>query len=108
MNRATPRAGRRRSAPQRAKLLAAFERSGLSAAAFARKHRINYTTFCGWRQRRDKTRAPDFVQVELPGPGAPDELIVEIGADIRLRIGSARQIAWALALLGRMRKESAC
>ena len=28
-----------------------FERSGLSAAAFARKHRLRYTTFSGWRHR---------------------------------------------------------
>lgn len=108
MNRATPRSSRRTSARQRAKLLTAFDRSGLSAAAFARKHQINYTTFCGWRQRRDKNRAPDFIQVELPEPGASGELIVEIGADIRLRIGSADQIALAAALLGRIRKETAC
>ena len=109
MNRATlSPASRRTTARQRAKLLAAFDRSGLSAAAFARKHQINYTTFCGWRQRRDKTRAPDFIQVELPEPGASDELIVEIGADIRLRIGSTHQSALAAALLGRMRKEIAC
>ena len=107
MNRATP-SGRRTTARQRAKLLAAFDRSGLSAAAFARKHQINYTTFCGWRQRRDKTRAPDFIQVELPEPGAANDLMVEIGADIRLRIGSAHQIALAAALLARMHKESAC
>ena len=108
MNRATPGPSRRTSARQRAKLLAAFDRSGLSAAAFARKHQINYTTFCGWRQRRDKTRASDFIQVELPEPGAGHDLIVEVGADIRLRIGSANQIALAAALLGRMGKETAC
>ncbi len=108
MNRATPRRSRRTTARQRATLLAAFDRSGLSAAAFTRKHRINYTTFCGWRQRRDKSRAPDFIQVELPEPGASPDLIVEIGADIRLRIGSAKQIALAAALLGRIGKETAC
>jgi hypothetical protein len=109
MNRATPVSrSRRTSAQQRAQLLAAFDRSGLSAAAFARKHHIHYTTFCGWRQRRDKTRALEFIQVELPESGACPDLIVEIGADIRLRIGSASQIALAVALLGRMGKESAC
>jgi hypothetical protein len=107
MNR-TSGSSRRTTARQRAKLLNAFDRSGLSAAAFARKHQIHYTTFCGWRQRRDKTRAPDFIQVELPGPGAGDELIVEIGTDVRLRIGSIHQIALAAALLGRMGKETAC
>ena len=108
MNRATPRSGRRTSARQRAKLLAAFDRSGLSAAAFARKHQINYTTFCGWRQRRDKVRAPDFIQVELPSPGVSSDLIVEVGPEIRLKISSDRQIALAAALLSRMRQEVAC
>jgi hypothetical protein len=61
---------RRSSASQRAQLLTAFDRSGLSAAAFARKHQLNYTTFCGWRQRRNQTAdtVPGFVQVELPVP----------------------------------------
>jgi hypothetical protein len=109
MNRATrPPASRRTTVRQRAKLLAAFDRSGLSAAAFARQHQINYTTFCGWRQRRDKTRAPAFVQVELPESGALEDLIVEIGPDLRLRIGSSHQVALAVALLARMRKEAAC
>ena len=108
MNRSTARPSRRTSARQRAKLLSAFDRSGLSAAAFARKHQISYTTFCGWRQRRDKTHVPDFIQVELPESSASSELIVEIGADIRLRIGSVNQIALAAALLGRLGKESAC
>jgi len=108
MNRATRSPASRRTASQRAKLLAAFDRSGLSVAAFARKHQIHYTTFCGWRQRQNKTRAPDFVQVELPEPGAVEDLIVEIGADIRLRIGSSPQVALAVALLARMRKEAAC
>lgn len=108
MNRATPAPNRRTTARERAKVLAAFDRSGLSAAAFARKHHINYTTFCGWRQRRDKTRALDFIQVDLPEAGTGPDLIVELGADIRLRIGSEHQIALAVALLGRMRKESAC
>lgn len=108
MHRPTALRSRRRTSSERAKLLSDFDRSGLSAAAFARKHQINYTTFCGWRQRRDKSRAPDFIQVELPERGASDDLMVEIGADIRLRIGSASQIALAAALLVRMRKETAC
>ena len=99
---------RRTTASQRAKLLSAFDRSGLSAAAFAREHRINYTTFCCWRQQRDKSRAPNFVRVELPPPDTSEDLIVEIGGAVRLRIGSASQIPLAAALLIRMGKEAAC
>jgi transposase-like protein len=83
-------------AAQRARLLAAFERSGLSAAAFARQHGLNYTTFCGWRKRAE--RSPAFVQVELPATAAP-ALVVELGATARLRLTDAAQIPLAVALL---------
>jgi hypothetical protein len=110
MNRAThpPETGRT-TADQRAKLLAAFDRSGLSAAAFARNHQINYTTFCGWRQRRDRADcSPDFVQVQLPAmPSSPD-LVVEIGANIRFRISSSAHVELAAELLRRLTKEERC
>ncbi len=56
----------RAPAARRTHLLGAFERSGLSAAAFARQHGLSYTTFCGWRHRQTRTPSPAFVQVELP------------------------------------------
>ena len=99
----------RTTAAQRAKLLSAFDRSGLSAAAFARKHRINYTTLCGWRQRRDKSAPPpEFVQVEMPPMPGPMDLVVEIGAEIWLRISSHAQVELAVALIRRLSKEEAC
>ena len=88
----------RTGAAERAQLLAAFERSRLSAAAFARQHGIHYTTFCGWRQRRDKRPAlPAFVQVELPPPSV--DLVIELGPQTRLRITSGSQIELAARLL---------
>jgi transposase-like protein len=87
------------SATRRAQLLAAFERSGLSAAAFARQHHLRYTTFCNWRQRQGKAApSPDFVQVELPPP-APVELVLELGTGARVRITEAGQIELAARLL---------
>src|ERR1035437_6993281 len=74
-------------AAQRAKLLVAFARSGLSAAAFARHHGLHYTTFCNWRQRQGQAKpSPDFVQVELPPPCARAELVIDLGAGARLRL----------------------
>ena len=71
----------------------AFDRSGLSAAAFARQQGIGYTTFCGWRHRRTKAKgSPAFVEVELPGPAAAVELLIEVGTHTRLRISSAGQV----------------
>lgn len=116
MNRATtsPRS-RRTTFSERAELLRAFDRSGLSAAEFARQEKINYTTFCGWRRSRDETAgsagSPQFVEVELPSAEAPSSssLVVELGARIRLRISRADQIPWAATLLNQLaRQEEAC
>jgi transposase-like protein len=90
----------RTNAARRAQLLAAFDGSGLSAAAFARQHGLTYTTFCGWRQRRDRGRpAPAFVQVELPEPAPPVELVIELGRTARLRLTDEVQIPLAAHLL---------
>jgi hypothetical protein len=109
---------RRVQAPRRAKLLAAFDRSGLSAAAFARQHGLTYTTFCGWRGRQAKSktpagakatagRSPAFVQVEVTAPVAP-ELLIELGGSARLRLTSASQLDLAAALLQRLAPTQPC
>src|SRR5690606_25971432 len=103
------RAGRSTST-QRAQLLTAFDRSGLSAAAFARKHQLNYTTFCGWRQRRVRARAvPAFVEVDLTAPpAAPVELLVELGSSARVRVHCAGQLELAARLIQTFNASAAC
>jgi len=99
----------RTSSARRTQLLAAFERSGLSAAAFARQQGIGYTTFCGWRHRRAKTPpSPAFVEVELSESAAAVELWIEVGAHGRLRLTSASQIEWAARFLHRFNALVAC
>lgn len=99
----------RTSRTRRVQLLAAFERSGLSAAAFARQHRLHYTTFCGWRARRVKASAsPGFVQVELSAPPPPVELLVELGGPARLRITDAGQIELTARLLRALSPPTPC
>jgi hypothetical protein len=100
-NRISPRRRAPRSdAAGRAQLLGAFERSGLSAADFARQQGIHYTTFCGWRQRweRDKP-SPDFVQVDISESTPPVELVIELAGTARLRLTSEAQIPLAAQLL---------
>jgi len=81
----------------------------LSAAAFARQHGIGYTTFCGWRYRRTKAKAsPAFVEVELPGPAAAIELLVEVGRHVRLRISSAGQAELAARFLHYFNAQTSC
>jgi hypothetical protein len=99
----------RTSRTQRAQLLAAFERSGLSAAAFARQHHLHYTTFCGWRARQTPaTPAPGFVQVELSASPSPVALLVEWGGGARLRITDAGQIELAARLLKALSTPTPC
>jgi len=108
-NRVAPRRrAARTDAAQRAELLAAFDRSGLSAGEFARQRGIHYTTFCAWRQRRDRANAsPDFVQVELTSPSLASELIIEVGA-ARLRVVSVAQLPLAARLLRILQEGRPC
>lgn len=103
-------ARRPRTTPaRRTQLLAKFDRSGLSAAAFARQHGIGHSTFCGWRCRRGKTKPPPtFVEVELSESAAAVELLVEVGASARLRISSAGQVELAARFLQRFNTLAAC
>jgi hypothetical protein len=102
------RRGARTPAARRAKLLAAFDRSGLSAVAFARQQGLTYTTFCGWRQRRTKTKpSTGFVQIEVATP-APAELVIELNARARMRITSAGQIELAARLLQALHAKTSC
>ena len=105
-----PRHRRQRTpSSRRTQLLAAFDRSGLSAAAFARQQGIGYTTFCGWRYRQAKTKAsPAFVEVEVPGPAAAVELLIEVGTHARLRLSSAAQMELAAGFLHRFNALASC
>lgn len=104
-----PSRAHRTTLAERTQLLAAFERSGLSAAAFARQHALNYTTFCGWRQRCGKADTlPAFVEVELPAAPEATELVVEWGAQARLRIRCLGQIPLAVRLLQDLNVATPC
>jgi hypothetical protein len=98
----------RTEAARRSELLAAFDRSGLAAVDFARQQGIHYTTFCGWRQRRDRAKSPPaFVQVELDPPGPASELVIEVGV-ARLRLVSVAQLPLAAGLLQMLREVPRC
>ena len=86
--------------------MAAFERSGLSAAAFARQHGIAYTTFCSWRRRRRPAMPTvGFAEVELVRPPSPEPMVVEWGR-ARVRLSSPAQLELAVSLLKGL--EAAC
>ena len=94
---------------RRTQLLAKFDRSGLSAAVFARRHGLRYSTFCGWRRRQAKAEpVPSFVQVELPSPVPPAGLVIELGPSARMRLTDASSIALAAHLLQALSAPTPC
>ena len=51
---------------------------------------------------------PAFVEVELPGPVAAVDLLIEVGAHTRLRVSSAGQVELAARFLHCFNALSAC
>lgn len=94
---------------QRETLLDAFERSGMSGAAFAKLHGIRYTTFAYWRQRRSRrfgaekeTAQPEpfFEEVELRAARSEAAgLSVTLPGGASVRIERADQFPLVAALL---------
>jgi hypothetical protein len=84
----------------------------LSASAFARQQGLNYTTFCGWRQRQGQAGvSPGFVQIQLAEPEAAVaavELVIELGSAARLRLTSREQLPLAAHLLQALNAPSPC
>ena len=103
----------RASKEQRRIILAEFERSGVSAARFAKRTGLNYSTFAGWlqRYRRPKPRGPHPKPVRLleavmePTPASggqsPQALVVALPGGARLEIGDVNKCPWPRRCYGR-------
>jgi transposase-like protein len=100
----------RASKEQRRIILAEFERSGLSAAQFARQSGLKYSTFAGWLQRsRRRSRPGPKSKVRLleavVGPAALNPaLVVQLPGGARLEIRGTSQVALAAALVQALEK----
>jgi transposase-like protein len=102
--------GRRRvTAERRAEVVAAYEGSGMTMAAFARREGINYTTLAHWVMKARQaapTRSPiRFAEVELPMPQRQDAA-VDGGLEVRLADGTmvrGRCVAELAALVRALR-----
>lgn len=89
------------SARKRERLLEEYKRSGMSAAAFARKHRINYTTFCSWRKRLLKSEQkdrPNLVEVEVESD-LGDPIEIRVGELSRMQVGNREQARLAATVI---------
>lgn len=95
----------RTSKAQRRVILAQFENSGMSAAEFARRTGLKYSTFALWVQRYRRTKRPErksplhlleaVVAPTFPGSALP----VQLPGGARLEIREADQVPLVAALL---------
>jgi transposase-like protein len=95
---------------QRRVILAEFERSGMSAAQFARRTGLKYSTFAVWVQRCRRTKRPArkapvrlLEAVLTPSPHAT-VLTVLLPGGARLEVRAAGQIPLAAALVHALEK----
>ena len=90
---------RRFTATERERLLTELDRSGLSAAAFARERHLTYITLCHWRHQRARGKRVAFAEVEFVPPPVVEPLVIEFGSHARLRLNSPAQVELAATLL---------
>jgi len=102
--------GRLRVSPElRAELLEAFDRSGMTAMSFARRHGVKYPTFMSWLSKRrreapERGDQPGVGFAEVLGtqrPGAP--LRVELPGGVSMEIATRAALPLAAELLGLLR-----
>jgi len=103
----------RASKEQRRLILAEFERSGVSAARFAKQTGLKYSTLAGWLQRYRRAKPGGRArqvrlleavveQAQKPGPQNPGVLVLQLPGGARVEIGDVRQAALAAALVGEL------
>jgi hypothetical protein len=100
----------RASKEQRRVILAKFEQSRMSAAQFAQRTGLKYSTFAAWVQRYRRTKRPERkpamrlleAMVEPTAPAAGLQMHLTNGA--RLEINDASQIPLVAALVRALEK----
>jgi transposase-like protein len=100
----------RASKEQRRVILAEYERSGISAARFAKQTGLKYSTLAGWLQRYRRTkpqararqvRLLEAVVEQAQGPGGqnPAVLVLQLPGGVRMEVADERQAALAAMLV---------
>ena len=95
-------------------MLAEYERSGMTGAQFARFVGVRYSTLMHWLQKRRKQTAqgehaassqkdhPGWLEAHVEGEvPEPENVVVELGGEIRMLVGSRTQAALAGEVLRR-------
>jgi transposase-like protein len=100
----------RTSKEQRRVILTEFERSGMSAAEFARRTGLKYSTFAFWVQRYRRTNRPArkapvrLLEAVLTPATSATTLMVQLPGGARLEVHEAGQIPLAAALVHALAK----
>lgn len=101
----------------KAKVLAAFEQSGMSAAGFAKQCGIKYPTFVSWvakarkkhgqattpRSPKKSPASPAFLVAELPAPTDSPTLQIELPGGATLKVTDQKQLPLVASLLQSLR-----
>lgn len=107
----------RTSRERRAALLSEFDRSGVSAARFARMAGINYQTFAGWLQGRRRAvgesgpparrkKSVRWIELGAPaGSASATPLRVQLPGGASIEITAPGQLPAAAALLRELARE---
>lgn len=100
----------RTSREQRRLILAEFEGSGMSAARFAQRTGLKYSTLAGWVQRYRRTKRPNrktpvrLLEAVLTSSPLAPTLTVLLPGGARLEIREAGQVPLAAALVHALEK----
>lgn len=100
----------RTSREQRRLILAEFARSGLSAAQFARRTGLKYSTFAVWVQRHRRTKRPArkapvrLLEAVLTSSAPATVLTVLLPGGARLEVREAGPVPLAAALVHALEK----
>jgi len=95
---------------QRRIVLAEFERSGVSAAQFAQRAGVKYSTFAAWVQRYRRTKRPGLkspvrlLEAIVTPRALPSALQVHLPGGTRLDIREASQVPLVAALVRALEK----
>jgi len=98
---------KRRTKAEREAMVAAYEASGLTQAAFARKHRVKLGTLQGWVYRArhapkmTEQPAPTFVEVQRPAAAATQtagHVVVHVSEHLVMELDEVPAASWVAEL----------
>jgi transposase-like protein len=98
------------SKEQRRVILAEFARSGVSAARFAQRVGLKYSTFAGWVQRYRRTKRPvrklpvRLLEAVMAPAASTPALLVHLPGGARVELCEASQVVLVAALVRALEK----